>query len=81
MGEEDEATPVGIDEGVALATHDLLAGVVATGPTGFVRFTLWLSMMQALGEAGRPLRSRSIISSAWLRASNTPPSRQAANQR
>jgi hypothetical protein len=35
MGEEDEAAPDGIDEGVALATHDLLAGVVATRAAGF----------------------------------------------
>ena len=36
---------------------------------------------QALGEAARRLRSRSIISRAWFSASNTPLSRQAANQR
>jgi hypothetical protein len=26
MGEQDEAAPVGVDEGVPLAAHDLLAG-------------------------------------------------------
>ena len=59
MGEEDEATPVGIDEGVALATHDLLAGVVATGPTGFVRFHA-LAVDDAGAGRGRPTAAFAI---------------------
>jgi len=64
IGEEDEAATVGVDEGVALAAHDLLAGVVAARPAGFVGLHALAVVMHALGEAARPLRSRSIISNA-----------------
>jgi hypothetical protein len=35
MGLKDERPPVGVDQGVALAAFDLLAGVIAPGAAGF----------------------------------------------
>ena len=69
----DQCPAVGVDVRVSLPASVVL--------------TLWLvpgfnpGMIAAEGLASRPSRSRSAITSAWLIRSNTPPSRQAANQR
>jgi hypothetical protein len=80
MGEQGEAASVGVDEG-ALAAHDNFADVAAAQAFPSLVFTLWPSIMQALGAADRPLRSPSVISSAWFGVSNTLWSHRAANQR
>ena len=43
-------------------------------------FTLWSSITAAVGEASRPTRSRSAITSRWFMVSNKPVSRYRANQ-
>lgn len=57
---EKQAHRVGQD--VALATHDLLAGIVAgrveRSPPLSAPFAVWLSMMAAVGLASRPAVSR-----------------------
>ena len=63
---EHEATPVRIDERVALAAVDLLARIVTARTPASVVLTLWLSMIAAEGLALRPTRSRSAITSAWF---------------
>lgn len=55
----DEAPPVGIDEGVALATHDLLAGVVAARTAGFVGLHA-LPVDDAGARRGRPTATFAI---------------------
>ena len=50
-----------VDENVALLTLDLLARIVAmwiVKPPFSALFTLWLSMMAAVGDASRPALSR-----------------------
>ena len=47
-----------IDDYMALAAVDFLAGVVAADPPFSVVFTLWLSMIAALGVASRPAATR-----------------------
>ena len=51
-----------IDQNMALLALDLLAGIVAmrvdTRPPFSALFTLWLSMIAAVGEASRSARSR-----------------------
>jgi hypothetical protein len=51
-----------IDENVPLLAFDLLARIIAmgvdAGPPFSALFTLWLSMMQAVGLASRPAFSR-----------------------
>jgi len=50
-----------IDSDMALAPVDLLAGIVTADPPFSVVFTLWLSMIAAVGLASRPSRSRTSI--------------------
>jgi hypothetical protein len=71
---EHEATPVGVDQRMGLASVDLLARIVTARAAG-------LSMIAAEGLASRPTRSRSAITSAWFVRSKRPSSRQAANHR
>ena len=78
---EHEATPVRVDQRMALASVDLLSGIVAAWPASLGGLTLWQSMIAAEGLAPRPIRSRSAITSAWFIRSKHPSSRQAANQR
>ena len=54
----------GVSEQVALASLQLLAGVIARGPPASVVLTDWLSMTPALGLAPRPLASRTRITRA-----------------
>ena len=53
-----------VDEDVALLALDQLAGVEAVGidagPPFSALFTLWLSIMQAVGLASRPSSSRHL---------------------
>lgn len=55
---------LGVDQGMALLASDLLARVVArrvdAGPPLSAPFTLWLSMIAAVGLASRPACSRHI---------------------
>ena len=54
---------------MALPSEDLLAGIVAARPPFSVVFTLWLSMMAALGAAYLPSASRTMGRSAsWTRS-------------
>jgi hypothetical protein len=49
-----------VDDEVALAPFDLLAGVVAVGPPFCAVFTDWLSMIAAEGVAFRPAWRRTL---------------------
>jgi hypothetical protein len=51
----------GIDRDMALATLDLLGGIVAAWPPFSVVLTLWVSMMAAVGLASRPSVSRNVM--------------------
>jgi hypothetical protein len=62
----------GVDRDVALPALDLLGGIVAARPPLSVVFTLWVSMMAALGLGSLPSRSRSITTRWWRIASQTP---------
>ena len=56
-----EQKPYRIDQDVALLALDLFARIVAAGvrtPPFLALFTLWLSMIAAVGEAWRPACSR-----------------------
>lgn len=60
--------PDRVDDEVALDALDLLARVIpdriGRAPPFSVAFTLWVSMMAAVGDASRPSASRHRISSA-----------------
>jgi hypothetical protein len=53
MREQDEAAPVGVDERVPLAAHDLLAGVVAASTAGLAGLHA-LAVDDAGARRGRP---------------------------
>lgn len=61
-GEDDDAQQQagGVDRYVAFAPPDFLARIVPTRPPFSVVWTLWLSMMAAVGLASRPSASRSM---------------------
>lgn len=81
VGFDQQHPAIGIDQGMALAGLDCLAGVIALWVAAFVVLTFWLSMGTALGLTSRPIRSRSAITRAWYIRSNTASSRNRANQR
>ena len=61
MHEAMQQEALGIDENVPLLALDLLARIVSgrvRGPPFSALFTLWLSMIAAVGEASRPTASR-----------------------
>ena len=58
MDHHGQHQPHGIHYEVALATLDFLAGVIASGPPFAVVFTVWLSIMAALGVGWRPSAAR-----------------------
>lgn len=62
---------VSVDQSMSLAAHDFLSGVVA--PRSAV-FSVGLDRL-AVGDAARPTRLRSIITSVWFIASNNNPNR------
>ena len=51
---------------------DSLASVVAAGPPISVVFTVWLSMMAALGLLCRPALCRTLVRRAFWIASHVP---------
>jgi len=56
--------PVSVGQDVALASVDALSGVIALeSPFWSAVRTVWLSMMAADGDASRPARSRSVMTS------------------
>ena len=65
---DGEQKPDRVDDEVALDALDLLARVIpdriGRGPPFSVAFTLWVSMMAALGDASRPSASRHRTSRA-----------------
>ena len=61
MHDHTEQQSLRVDPNVALAPLDLLGGIIAARPPFSVVFTLWLSMMAAVGLASRPSLSRSIV--------------------
>jgi hypothetical protein len=58
MHHDDEEHTEDIDDDVALAPTDALAAVIAPDPPFSVVFTVWLSMIPALGSRVRPEASR-----------------------
>ena len=56
--QHDQEQPEDIDHDVALAPTDTLAAVIASDPPFSVVFTVWLSMIPALGSRVRPEASR-----------------------
>ena len=62
----------GIYNDVSLSTVDLLASIIATRPPFSVVFTLWLSMIAALGVVSLPSASRTEGRSVSLTRSHVP---------
>jgi hypothetical protein len=61
-----------VDRDVALAALDLLGRVITTRAPFSVVLALWVSRMVVLGLGSLPSRSRSITTSWWRIASQTP---------
>ena len=61
VDDDPEQQPRAIDRDMALAAPDLLGRIVAPGSPFSVVFTLWVSMMAAVGLGSRPNRSRSAV--------------------
>ena len=62
----------GIYDDVSLSTVDLLASIIATRPPFSVVFTLWLSIIAALGVGSLPTASRTEGRSVSLTRSHVP---------
>src|SRR5215207_7217714 len=77
MHDHTEQQPLRVDRNMALAPLDLLGGIVAARPPFSVVFTLWLSMMAAVGLASRPSPSRNRTTRWWRMLSQTPAARNA----
>ena len=66
MDFDRQQPPVGVRQDVPLAPVDALSGVITLGsPFWSAVRTVWLSMIAAEGEASRPARSRSAMTSVW----------------
>ena len=78
---EHEATPVGVDERMALASVDLLSGIVTARAAGLGGLDALAVDDRRRRLVSRPTRLRSAITSAWFIRSKRPSSRQTANQR
>ena len=61
MDDNAEQQAGGVDPDMPFAALDLLRRIPAARPPFSVVFTLWLSMMAAVGLASRPSLSRSIV--------------------
>jgi hypothetical protein len=77
MHEDDEEQPEDINDNVALAAADAFASVIAADPPFSVVFTVWLSMMPALGVRCRPEASRRSPRRVSCIRSQTPARRHA----
>jgi uncharacterized membrane protein YedE/YeeE len=66
MGFDKQGASIAIDQSMTLAPRDLLACIVAARPPLSVVFTLWLSMIAALGLTSRAARWRSAMTRAWF---------------
>ena len=76
MHDDNQEQPEDIDDDVALAPADALAAVIAPGPPFSVVFTVWLSMIPALGFCVRPETSRRSPRGVSCIRSQTPARRQ-----
>ena len=76
MYHHDEEQPEDIDHDVALAPADALASIIAPGPPFSVVFTVWLSIIPALGSRVRPEASRRSPRKVSCIRSQTPARRQ-----
>ena len=72
MDHHDQQETEDIDHDVALAPTDALAAVIAAGPPFSVVFTVWLSMIPALGSRVRPEASRRSPRNVSCIRSQTP---------
>src|SRR4029077_5618637 len=77
MHHHDEEQPEDIDHDVALTAAYALAPIIAPDPPFSVVFTVWLSMIPALGSRLRPEASRRSPRSVSCIRSQTPVCRQA----
>lgn len=76
MHHHDEEQPEDIADNVALAPAEALAAVIAPEPPLAVVFTVWLSMIPALGSRVLPQASRRSPRSVSCICSQTPARRQ-----
>src|SRR5919108_1341604 len=72
MDHHDEEQPQDIDHDVTLATAYTLAAIIAPDPPFSVVFTVWLSMIPALGSRMRPAASRTSPRRLSCICSQTP---------
>jgi hypothetical protein len=77
MDTDDQEQTKDIDDDVALATARTLASVITPDPPFAVVFTVWLSMIPALGSRVLPEASRRSPRKASCICSHTPERRQA----
>jgi hypothetical protein len=76
MDNDGEDQPERVDDDVSLASLDLLATIVTAWPPFSVVFTVWLSMITALGVGSRPALLRTSSRRASWILSHTPARRQ-----
>jgi hypothetical protein len=72
MHDESDDQPDRIDNDVTFASEDLLASVISAKPPFSVVFTLWLSMIPALGVDSRPASRRTSSRSEPCTFCHTP---------
>jgi hypothetical protein len=76
VNDEHQEQAQRVDQDVALAARDLLAGVKPLGPPLSLLRTDWLSTTPALGEASLPACSRALMCSVAWRVSHVPSSQR-----
>jgi hypothetical protein len=72
MHDEPDDQPDRIDNDVTFPSENLLAGVISAKPPFSVVFTLWLSMIPALGVDSRPASRRTSSRSESCIFCHTP---------